>query len=165
MGRKYKWIQQKKDHCGAACLEMILKRRGITHVSQEEIYKHTGKVLDKDGINSFFHDYRIALEAEFHPLSRIAIRSTYPSSVTDEIRSFLESNFENNDIIANYWVREMASGHYVLVNHVSEISVSFCDPDPGRNNTMAQFDALPILMSSLYDGKERGFFVIKSSQS
>lgn len=158
---RYQRIVQKPEQCGSACLEMILKRRGISDLTQEDIFEIMGMVLDENRLNLFFLRYRLPLTAEYHPIS--SIHQAW-NDISD-IRSFLINNLRESDIIANFWIRDLGHGHYALVDSVHELSVSFCDPEPRRDSVVAQFDALPVLMSSHYDGRERGFYVIKSSQA
>ena len=172
MNSKYQWIEQKLDYYGVACLEMILKRKGIKDIDQEQIAEFLvdARVLDINQINKFFEKYKLRLKAEFYPISKLGTQTSYYADKTADIRSFLKNNIRDpnstshpvndNDIIANFWVKEWETGHYALIDGIYEISVSFCDPDTRRKNTMAEYGALEIMMSNYYDQKERGFILI-----
>jgi len=158
----YELTEQQKNMCGAACIEMILKNKGIGNYSQEKIFEKLDVVLEEEEINEFFSEQGILLKAEFYPANRIGMAGFYSVPFSTAVRSFF-SDHRQDDIIANLWIPEFKREHYAFVDKVYSMSAELRDPDARRKNISVQFDALAIMMSSKYDGKERGFILISQA--
>jgi hypothetical protein len=186
MAHKYKRIKQKIALCGPACFQMILQRRGLQVLDQEQIALETGTKVEEQ----YKHFYSVDLPTttnpkqvglwlhEYERMNRLVEKYSLPLRVEQTVyvsrmpgvKKFIEENLaQDNDIIANMWMRMFYRGedhgHFLVVESMlPNGAVIFCDPNPQNPPYMtASLDKVIKSMGTQFDGKERGFVVVKSS--
>lgn len=178
----YKHLVQMKSLCGAACVQMILFRKGV-FIDQEEIAKRIGVRVRKGsdlycknldfakednsdaGIDILDFKNKEVIEAlrDFNLIPKV-----YLCSDIENPKGFILENLRNNkDIIANFhwnFVDGGNNGHHVLICGINLENDEFniCDPSFDKKKRWTiKINKLMESMSSKSDGKERGFIVFE----
>jgi len=163
---------------------MLILRRNLGWVDQEEIAKDLGVRIGRHQVDSFHIKLKIAKgkdEADrgiilkefkqkkvqdFFKKHKIPLKvSVFYKSEIEDVKFFLGTNLkEGNDVMANIYNRtfhlEKDWGHLVLVSEVGGDEVTLCDPGP-KNKSFWQTSLKKLIgsMDKRYDGLERGFVV------
>lgn len=179
---QYKLLIQKKSFCGPACIQMALFRRGIW-ADQEQLAYDIGLRItegDEDKYSFSFEtlpegDERIGIMLnEFDNKKLKAVLKKHKlksevcpiSSINDTSKFLIKNITENNDVIANLWLKfpDGDCGHFTLVSEYNSETeeVTLCDPLYNvKNRWSIDLKDLVESMSSKWTGTERGFAVIK----
>ncbi len=179
----YKHLVQKPGLCGPCCLQMILLRRGLKWIDQEEIaytlktpiyfkdkdinmyklpivndQKVVGnylKDLEGEYIKEFFKKFKLFLESKVYYISEI-----------DDPQKFIYNNLKSGkDIIINFWFKPLKSGdygHFMLISEIVGDKIKLCDPANQNHKSFWWISLSKAIegMSKEFDGKERGFAVV-----
>lgn len=184
----YRHIVEKPYLCGPACVQMILIRRNLSWIDQEEIAAGLEKFgVTRDAVKSFTKKLRIVPKKDagiymkdfakslpkFFRKRKLPLRvERYFVSKINDVEKFIIRNLkEGNDIIANVRMepilkKEKAYGHYLPIQSFSKqgnkIKVEVCDVY-WKNKSFYEIDLKTLIdgMSKKWDGVERGFLVIK----
>lgn len=187
MEARYVPLVQQPYCCVPACIQMVLLRRRLQLLAQEEIGKELGLVVPKEykkifptiktkdkpsagygtqihktkySLNSFFLKHRYHLKEEYYPLSRI-------SNINNWLRNTLT---KDNDIVVcfNYsklYVEE-GEGHVSLINSISGNNLILIDPR--YKSPKIRCVSLPKLIAAIKAHGEinrAGFWVISSQNT
>ena len=179
--KKYIPITQQPYCCVPTCIQMILLRRNISLLSQEEIGWYLGLVVSKKdkklfqkvrtgkkpkagwgtqvnkkkySINDFFKKKKINLKEKEFPITE-----------PEEIRRFLRKNLKNKDIIVCFEYGKLyntrsKSGHVSIVDSIKGNYVTLIDP--GANLPKRRKVSLEKLSKAIksHKNKRGGFWAI-----
>lgn len=142
---KYQLVTSLPYHCVPACLEMILKRNGITDFSQETIGQELSVIIpefhtlenenygvvfnDNEVINAFFKRHQLPFKETYTPYNHIP---------NDMLFEFIEEEIsKNHDIMVGFYFSTLYTGKGKRAGHVALIE-SLLDPnlvlvDPGSH--------------------------------
>lgn len=186
---RYKHISQKPYCCVPACVQMILRRRGLrVSVSQARMAYELGIILSKNekhllpeshkgrkpraGWGTRIHLKRYSLTSFFRRQGYALVDVFYSSAKfasADKLKIFLEKNLEcGYDLLICFNYPALygfagAYGHASLVENVRGGSVILCDPDPGSKR--AKTVTLKNLLSALKNHHKGGIWVIRDLSS
>ncbi len=181
----YKHLVQKRSFCGPACIQMVLFRNGLW-VDQEELAYELGVVTAEEYKDYFIHPFQTVPKGDprygfkfedFDNQKTIDILSKYDitsevlvMSEIGDVKIFLIEQIQNrNDIIACFRLDPFTGekvGHYVLVAAIDDENdmITFCDPHLKHKKTWTtSLEELMDAMETNWDGKERGFIIIKNN--
>jgi hypothetical protein len=185
---KYRPIMQLPHCCVSATLQMILYRRGLDILTQEEIGANLGLRMPMR-MRELFSDERIEwlpddskenfgtqIRKKGCGINYFFKRKGIPLRISklrkmksvDNIENFLQENMnDNNDIISSYnaWLKSKGKykyvGHFALVEKVDfkNKKVLLCDPEIPFWKEIG-FGDLVYQMSMEIDGRVRGFYKV-----
>lgn len=179
---KYNKITQKDYCCVGACLEMILRRHGVTRYDQEEIAYELGLIVPPHLASNFHHartgekpaagygtqiqEPQYSIDHFFKKFNLDFVQEHYFIDDTEEARRFLIANNEQDILIIAHCgtlYNKPASdwGHAVLLDHLANDQVVIQENSPKRN---LETITLPKLMSAIKihgRAKGAGFYLIK----
>ena len=179
--KKYIPLTQQPYCCVPTCIQMILLRRNIPLLSQEEIGYHLGLIVPKKdkklfqkvrtgkkpragwgtqinkkrySINNFFKKNKINLKEKYLFIGE-----------PEKIRKFLKENLKNKDIIACFeygklYNTKSNSGHMSIVESIKGDYITLIEP--GRNLPKHRKVSLEKLSKAIksHQKKEGGFWMI-----
>lgn len=135
---KYELVTSLPFHCVPACLEMILRRNGITDFSQEKIGQELSVIIpefhtlenenygvifkDNEVINVFFKRHQLPFKETYTPYNHIP---------NDMLFEFIEEEISiNHDIMVGFYFSTLYTGKGSRAGHVALIE-SLLNPNVG----------------------------------
>lgn len=184
----YKHLVQKPSLCGPACLQMVILRRDLGWIDQEEIAKELGARIGRKQVSSFNTKLKIAKDEDetdrglqlkefkekkvhdFFAKHKLSLKAeVFFISQVKNPKSFIQESIKaGNDLMVNFhhkpFHKEKNWGHFVLVSEISGDKVTLCDPGTtSKIFWQAPLEKLVRSMEKKYDPLERGFVVFSSS--
>jgi len=140
--------QEKPNWCVPACLQSILKRRGLEVISQEKIFSffkndHKGVILNEENLNFFLEKYN--LKSKY----------THPRTSFPEMDFVLEESLKQKKDILTAFHYDKNNRHVTLLINMKFPDIFLHDPSKKINQiTLTNlFNLMPL------DG-ECGFYLI-----
>ncbi len=184
----YKHLVQKPSLCGPACIQMVILRRDLGWIDQEEIAKDLGARIGRKQVGSFNTKLKIAKDADetdrglqlkefkqkkiraFFAKYKLPLKAEvfFVSSVKDT-KNFIQKNIKaGNDMMVNFhhkpFHKEKDWGHFVLISGITGDKVTLCDPGTTNKSFWeAPVAKLVTSMEKKHDHLERGFVVFSPS--
>ena len=176
---RYKHLVQKPSCCGAACLQMILLRRGHW-LEQEDLALSLGTKVKKNQAALFSKNLSISDEnpgVDLHHFAEIneSILKLYKLKATvlmiseiPDLGMMIRDNLTlDNDLIVNFcWLAynpERNWGHFSLISSLENSKVELCDPSiDSKDYWRTPLKKLQEAMDKKWDGRERGIALISS---
>jgi len=178
----YRHLVQKPGLCGPCCLQMILLRRGLKWIDQEEIAYNLGMpvhINDKDiymykmptvdtykKVGPYLRELGEKKAQDFIKKFKLplSINIRYISEIKDPQKFISDNLKKGNDIITNFWFKPLGwgdYGHFMLISEIDGNRIKLCDS--ARNHKSywwISIDKAVAGMSKEFDGNERGFAVV-----
>lgn len=166
-------------------MQMILLRRNLGWIDQEDIAKEVGARIFPSAKKSFTARLKttkskkhVGLDMEdfvgkqmlsFFKKHKLPLKAqiSWVSEIKDA-RKFIEENLsEKNDVMAcfhgSYFDKKWLYGHYALIAALDGDKVTLCDPEKTHKSFWTTtVNKLIKAMSKQFDGYERGFVVFSN---
>ena len=161
---------------------MVILRRNLGWIDQEQIAKEMGAAIWKDAIISFNEKLKIAKTAKdagvslkgfkeakikkFFIKHKLPLKAEvfYVSGIKD-VKKFIADNLKKgNDVMLNihmkHFDKKKKYGHFTLVSELNGDKVTMCDPTRTHKSFWkADVNEVVKSMGKQFDKKERGFVI------